>query len=238
MNRNQTIHADAGLKTGGRVRRRFVGLDLKGRLLVLVLAIIATFTIYNLALLNRLGGVIVDTVNTVQMHVASKAEAPASTAGGVAARIGSFQKRELVLLVLLAAVAGTTAVIFVHRLLEPLSDMRKTTRRIADGHLDQSVAIHGNDDIGAIGALINDMAANQQEVLLHMWNQTHHSLTLIERIGRGVTDAARNDGLGALKADLVAVKKSMESLQVLMDGVKLYKVRIDGGSLDSGPPRR
>ncbi|MEM1412836.1 MAG: HAMP domain-containing protein, partial [Pseudomonadota bacterium] len=61
----------------------------------------------------------------------------------------------LLLTVLLAILAALSAA---RRMVTPLSDLADATRRVAEGDLDQAVAISGQDEIGFLSASFNDMS--------------------------------------------------------------------------------
>ena len=69
----------------------------------------------------------------------------------------------LVMMIVLICVMATMFV-FIRNIVEPLDLIGKAAQKISDGRLDETVPIRNHDEIGKIGELINDLAANLQEV--------------------------------------------------------------------------
>jgi methyl-accepting chemotaxis protein len=134
----------------------------------------------------------------------------------------------LALVVFVTVVAG---VIFIHRrIMLPLADISSGLRRIAAGKLDQTVTVRGRGEIAKMGEMVNDIAANQQEVLLHLWTQTDHTIDLIDRLSETVRIGIDNGSRERVHADLKALRSSMKDLKGLTEGVSFYNVHLEGKS--------
>jgi methyl-accepting chemotaxis protein len=127
---------------------------------------------------------------------------------------------------LIAAACLSAAFVYTRKLLAPLEDVRLTAARIAGGRLDQPAEITGKDETAALAELINDIAANQQEILLHLWNQTGNSIQVIDRLQAGITGRVPNDGLAGMKKDLASIRSNMENLRALVNGVEFFQVKL------------
>jgi methyl-accepting chemotaxis protein len=202
-------------------------LRLQSRVRVFVTLIICTYVIFSLVMLFEVSGYSGPRPRMMERDplksaIAADGENPVEVAG----RSYSQAHRWIWFAILITAAALFATYFYTRKLLGPLDEVRLTAGRVARGELNRTAAIRNNDEIGAIAESINDIAANQQEILLHLWNQTGHSLDLIDRISSGIVNACPNDGLVRVKKDLSSVRHSMESLRALADDVGFYQVRL------------
>ena len=144
---------------------------------------------------------------------------------------------------LIGAACLSAAFIYTRKLLDPLDDVQQTAARIAVGRLDQPARITGKDETAVLAELVNDIAANQQEILLHLWNQTGNSIQVIDRLQSAINSRFSNDGLAGMKKDLASIRSNMESLRALVNGVEFFQVTLSNNRVSassdpcSGEPR-
>jgi methyl-accepting chemotaxis protein len=136
----------------------------------------------------------------------------------------------VLLAVLMIAAVITGAVFARRRIMQPLADISDGLQRIASGRLDQTVTVRGRGEIAKMGEMVNDIAANQQEVLLLLWRQTDHTIDLIDRLSEIVRIGIDNGNRDRVRADLKALRSSMTDLKGLAEGVSFYDVHLDGRS--------
>ncbi len=67
-------------------------------------------------------------------------------------------------------------------IVRPVRKIGRALSQLARGKLNETVDIEYGDEFGQIGAGINELAANLQELLLYIWKQTGQCLTLLEQI--------------------------------------------------------
>lgn len=147
-----------------------------------------------------------------------------------------LQLRMLLLGLLVFAFMVGAVIVIRRRFVIPLADIQNALQRIASGRLDQKVSISGEGEIASMGEAVNDIAANQQEVLLHLWSQTEHSIGLIDRIADGVKVGLNNGDSISVRADLKSVRSNMENLKGLTDGISFYNVRLEDKSAVAAEP--
>lgn len=207
------------------------GVRLKSRLRAFIILIICVFSIYSLALLYQIS----DPPGPPRTAF-SEDPSLTTTTGDSPNAVGDPETTHrrrgwMALGFLLTAVLLAATFLYTRKLLGPLEEIRLSVGHIARGRLDHNIAVEEKDDIGAIAACVNDIAANQQEILLHVWNQTGHSIDLIDRIAAGIVNAFPNDGLSRIKRDLSSVRDSMESLRALAGDVDYYQVNLRDGKV-------
>jgi methyl-accepting chemotaxis protein len=207
------------------------GMRLQSRVRLFVMLIVCAYVIFSLAMLFDLSEQAGPRHLAKGNHGPPQSTLSADSPQPVVKKAKTDDRTQLWIFftMLITAVALFATYFYPRKLLGPLEEVRLTAGRIAGGQLNQPAAIRNRDEIGAIAELINDIAANQQEILLHLWNQTGHSLDLIDRIKSGIVHACPNDGLVRVNNDLSSVRHSMESLRALADNTGFYQVRLQEG---------
>jgi methyl-accepting chemotaxis protein len=114
----------------------------------------------------------------------------------------------------------------------------RALEQLARGRLNETVSIGSPDEFGRMGASINELAANLQELLLYIWKQTGKCLTMLEHIHNNPD--LRHDrrltleSLGYLKQltdsvdDLREMTKSYVFYDVSLDGNKTHAINDPG----------
>jgi PAS domain S-box-containing protein len=81
-----------------------------------------------------------------------------------------------------AVLVGIAAVITLSNLISrPVNELRMSAQRIVDGNLDTSVTVTGNDDLGKLGHLFNEMTARLRASFRHIENYRDHLENLVAR---------------------------------------------------------
>jgi methyl-accepting chemotaxis protein len=113
------------------------------------------------------------------------------------------------------------------KLERPVRVIQRALSQLARGQLNETVAIDSPDEFGQIGAGINELAANIQELLLYIWKQTGQCLALLEHIQNNPD--LRHDrrltleGLGYLKQ----LAESIDDLREMAKSYVFYDVSLD-----------
>jgi len=130
-----------------------------------------------------------------------------------------------------------TFFVLIRSLLNPLNEMLKITRRMAEGHLNETVDVRSNDELSKIGENINDLGVNLQEILLHVWNHTADVIKILEQIKKNIP--YQNDGKVSrqIEADIEQINQSMNDIQLLIQGFDLYDIHLDHGKVTADEKR-
>ncbi len=116
----------------------------------------------------------------------------------------------------------------VRRIERPLRTIERALGQLARGKLNETVVIDSPDEFGRIGAGINEVAVNLQELLLYIWKQTGQCLTLLDHIQNNPD--LRQDRRLTLES-LGYLKQLAEAIDDLRDMAKayvFYDVSIEG----------
>ena len=179
--------------------------------------------------------------------VASYAPFP-ETAGVAASRYMPWTELKFSLLLLLLGgfLINTGLGYLGYRILSRKFDRSVVTlvralEQLARGQLNETVSIDTPDEFGRMGASINELAANLQELLLYIWKQTGNCLTMLERIHKN-PELAHNrrltlESLGYLEQltasvdDLREMAKSYVFFDVSLEGNKTHAINEPGKQL-------
>jgi methyl-accepting chemotaxis protein len=114
------------------------------------------------------------------------------------------------------------------RIEKPLRIIERALGQLARGRLNETVVVDTPDEFGRIGAGINEVAVNLQELLLYIWKQTGHCLTLLDQINNH-PDLCRDrhltlETLGYLKQ----LAEAIDDLREMAKAYVFYDVSIEG----------
>ncbi|MBI5064010.1 MAG: HAMP domain-containing protein [Desulfatitalea sp.] len=152
--------------------------------------------------------------------------------------ITAMAPAELKSRILLLMSAGALAILLVsfiwlrvvtRKIQRPILTIRRALFRLAQGRLNETVTLESMDEFGQMGAKINELAANLQELLLCIWKQTGQCLTTLEKL-QGDSEQRHKCTLPAqTNEQLQQVTASIENLREMAKAYVFYDVRLDGG---------
>lgn len=123
-------------------------------------------------------------------------------------------------------VFALSGIMVIRRLLLPALRIRETARQIADGNLQSLVSSRDEASLGNLGAMINDIAMNLQEILMLAWNNAHKNAATAERIA----DACAGDNSEA-SGELRGIAENLRTMEILVQEYDFYHVQLEGGSV-------
>ncbi len=140
----------------------------------------------------------------------------------------SLHDRVIMVVSILFLCFAVSAILFYHNFVKPVDKMAKGVRRMAGGHLDELIQVSSDNEIGKIGELINDLAINMQEILLHVWNHTGQDIVLLDRIVKVCGTKSGGNGIPEeIKDDLRIVRQDIENMQNMVKAFDYYNVRFE-----------
>ncbi|GEM_PF-1695199 len=119
-----------------------------------------------------------------------------------------------------------TMFVFMRYFLNPLKETTTAAKRIADGHLDETIPVRSCDEIGNVGQTINDIAVNLQETLLTVWNHTEQCSVAIDHIHDQISMQPANLISHETIKNLESLKQGMESMRTWVKEFDYYAVTI------------
>lgn len=147
--------------------------------------------------------------------------------GSTVADPGAGTRLQWIVWALLPVGLGAGFWIWLRRsVLLPLERTAAAVKEMADGRLHATVPEDAAGEIGELGQSVNEMSANIQEALLHVWEQAGECRRLL--------DAARGDLGEEPEADLDAAlsnidrgRRTLEALRSFVGGFEFFDIRID-----------
>lgn len=147
-----------------------------------------------------------------------------------------FQHRMILVMGIVFICVIATMVVFIRNIVEPLDAIGRSAKRITEGHLDETVPIRCDDEIGQIGELINDLAINLQEVLLHVWNHTCQDIRLMDNIAEIIHSQPGDIMPRDVREQFDFVRSDIEEMQEIVKAFDYYNIRFEGEKLVGEEP--
>lgn len=116
----------------------------------------------------------------------------------------------------------------VRRIHRPIRAIHRAVVRMAQGKLNETLSIDTVDELGRIGAGINELAANLQELLLFIWKQSGQCLATLNTIQRLLDESVGDDLEPDLRDSLAQLTSAIEDLRTMAKAYVFYDVRLDG----------
>lgn len=115
-----------------------------------------------------------------------------------------------------------------HYINSPILTIHRAVNRLVQGKLNETVSLDGNDEFGQIGANINELAANLQELLLYIWKQTGQCIVILDEINHfsNLNNDRRLDSETAKQ--LKDLTTAIENLRAMAKSYVFYDVHLDG----------
>jgi len=159
----------------------------------------------------------------------------AGSAAGSAASTMTPAALKLRLLLLLSASALAVLLaaliwmrIVMRQIHRPMLAIRRALFRLAQGRLNETVAMDSVGEFRQMGDKINELAANLQELLLCIWKQTGQCLATLEKL-QDDSEQRHKCALPEQNIEqLHQVIASIENLREMAKAYVFYDVRLDG----------
>lgn len=153
--------------------------------------------------------------------------------GGAESNPGSgvpttFRNHLLLVLAITALCFAAIIYLFVRRLLAPLDEIAKTGMEISNGNLDVSAPTNTLDEIGELGQVVNQIAANYQEVLLFTGTTAGNSHLAVERMEKLLNRKQPSESVEELQEQVDIVKRDLETLEEMVKEFRFFETYFDG----------
>ncbi|MBI5581823.1 MAG: HAMP domain-containing protein [Deltaproteobacteria bacterium] len=114
-----------------------------------------------------------------------------------------------------------------YRVIKPLKELGRAVYRMSHGQLDEPARVGDLKDIGMVGDMVNDMATDLQEMLLHVWNHTSQDIALLNRISTALgCDCAGNRLAPEIRKDFDFVRQDIQDMRAMVKAFDFYHVQI------------
>ncbi|CAN2041174.1 HAMP domain-containing protein [Candidatus Magnetomoraceae bacterium gMMP-15] len=208
--------------------------NIRKRLLIyFFLIIFVTFSV-NIQLIFEIGNNRLHTQISESMNSQpSEHQVKNQDTSGVQKILKKLQYRMILVTIIVFLCVIATMFVFIHNIVEPMDEMARVTKKMADGNLDEPVPVRNHDEIGKIAELINDLAMNLQEILLYVWNQTGQSINTLKKISEKSQSLSGKDMPHEIKEDFISVQQDIEDMREMIKAFDFYDVKLDDGKIVS-----
>lgn len=143
------------------------------------------------------------------------------------ATLQAAEKRIALLLGITFLCFGSMVYLFVKRVVVPLNLVTQIAKDLSRGDLSVTALSNPHGDVGELGAALNDLAANFQEILLLMGTTVGNSCSIVARIESTLetADGASHD---EIRKQLENLRKDLSLLRSLVQEFKYYQIHFDG----------
>ena len=115
-----------------------------------------------------------------------------------------------------------------HQINRPIQKLQRSVSHLAQGKLNETVDINSTDEFGQIGAGINELAANLQELLLYIWKQTGQCMAIVEEINANSGKNKNEIQEKSIDGQIKQLIESIENLREMAKAYVFYDVRLEG----------
>jgi methyl-accepting chemotaxis protein len=120
----------------------------------------------------------------------------------------------------LTLVVAIVMMMFIKNITMPLCKMADVAQRINEGDLSQTIPVESNDEIGQVGAAINELTSNLQEVASFTAMTSAEALAKINVLAESLKTRPPSE------EDIHDIKQSLESLVQFVDSFTLLQTDI------------
>jgi methyl-accepting chemotaxis protein len=118
--------------------------------------------------------------------------------------------------------------LYVHKIHRPLKQLIRATKVMSNGNLSDPIRPNGLNEIGELAEVINDLAANYQEVLLLTGTAVGKSSSAVERIEKVLDRGDKLAGQEELQEQVGVIKRDLEMLGSVVKDFEFYQTHFDG----------
>jgi methyl-accepting chemotaxis protein len=118
--------------------------------------------------------------------------------------------------------------LYVQKVHRPLKQLMRATKEMSNGNLSDPIRPKDRDEVGELAEVINDLAANYQEVLLLTGTAVGKSSSAVERIEKVLDRGDKSAGLEELQEQVGIIKRDLEMLGSVVKDFEFYQTHFDG----------
>jgi methyl-accepting chemotaxis protein len=123
---------------------------------------------------------------------------------------------------------GSMIYLYVRKIHQPLRHVIRAAKEMSNGNLSAPIRSRGRNEVRELAEVINDMAANYQEVLLLTGTAVGKSSSAVERIEKMLGRPGDSAGQEELQVQVGVIKRDLEMLGSVVKDFKFYQTHFDG----------
>jgi methyl-accepting chemotaxis protein len=202
-----------------------LGLAQRNKVLLVFGLLAVAGVVVNLTLVFDLSG---EMTKAGQVRVGNPVSEPLITVPVYAGIVDYVRRQMSALLAVTIFCLGSMVGLYVLRIHRPLQRLTKAAKEMSNGNLSVPIQSNGRDEIGELADVINDLAANYQEVLLLTGTAVGKSSNAVEKIEKVLDQGGRGAGQVELQEQVGAIKRDLEMLGSVVKDFEFYQTHFDG----------
>lgn len=111
----------------------------------------------------------------------------------------------------------------------PLNEIERCLGEISRGRLNVIAPRHGCREVRVVEDGVNALAADLQEILLHVWNRSERALQVVERVEDIYGEEKEGRNFQLVKENVGAARKELEEMRALVEAFVLFDVELQNG---------
>ncbi|MGB6067979.1 MAG: HAMP domain-containing protein [Desulfomonilaceae bacterium] len=195
------------------------------KVLLIFCLLAAVVVIMQIKLVLDVGDEITAVRNVRQSNAAV---APKVTTLTQADLLTSFRSRMSLLLGIMIVCFGSMIYLYVQNILRPINRLTRVTKELSNGNLSVIIRSTDHGEVGQLAEVINDLAANYQEILLLTGTAVGKSSYAVERIEKALDPGNNWTGAEELREHIEVIKRDLEMLGSVVKEFEFYQTRFDG----------
>ena len=140
----------------------------------------------------------------------------------------SYRNRMVILLGLSIVCFGTIIYLFVRKVAAPLNAVAYAAKEISRGNLTVTIPAPRRQEVGELGQIVNEVAANFQEILLLTGTTVGNANSALHRMEELMRSQSGLDCEGRVHEHVQAIKQDLEMLGTVVKNFEFYETRFDG----------
>ena len=140
----------------------------------------------------------------------------------------SHRNRIAILLGVTIACFGTIIYLFVTRVAAPINTVAYAAKEISRGNLTVTVPPPQRHEVGDLGQIVNEVAANFQEILLLTGTTVGNASSALDRMENLLKVQNGTNFDDRLQEQVRAIKQDLETLGSVVRNFEFYETRFDG----------
>jgi methyl-accepting chemotaxis protein len=140
----------------------------------------------------------------------------------------AYRNQMVALLGITIACFGAIIYLFLRKVAAPLNAVAYAAKEISRGNLTVTVPSPRRQEVGELGQLVNEVAANFQEILLLTGTTVGNANSALNRMEELMKSQSGLDCEGPLQEHVRAIKQDLETLSDVVKNFEFYETRFDG----------
>lgn len=140
----------------------------------------------------------------------------------------AYRNQMIVVLGVTIACFGAIIYLFVRKVAAPLNAVAYAAKEISRGNLTVTVPSPRRQEVGELGQIVNEVAANFQEILLLTGTTVGNANSALDRMEELMRSHSGLDCEGPLQEHIRAIKQDLETLSTVVKNFDFYETRFDG----------